>query len=100
MVILVACHYFYRSCRMLLWSDRVYWHNVPHAGPHNFGPDYRLLLPMSMLTAPFTDTCRHCIKDYFNSHGIPVGIITALIGAPFFLYVLRTKKRRYSDVKN
>ncbi len=60
---------------------------VPHLLRLAFGPDHRLLLPASMLYGAvllvLADTGARL------AGGIPVGIVTALIGAPFFLWLLR-----------
>ncbi len=67
---------------------------VPHAIRLIFGPDYRLLLPMSMLTgAGFLILADTASRTLLSPTEIPVGVITALIGAPFFLYVLRKRKQ-------
>jgi iron complex transport system permease protein len=55
------------------------------------GPDHRILLPTSALAgATFlvaTDTIARS-----GAAEIPVGIVTAFLGAPFFLYLLRTRE--------
>ncbi|HET7645793.1 MAG TPA: iron chelate uptake ABC transporter family permease subunit [Candidatus Limnocylindria bacterium] len=60
---------------------------VPHLLRLAFGPDHRLLLPASMLYGAvllvLADTGARL------AGGIPVGIVTALIGAPFFIWLLR-----------
>ena len=67
---------------------------VPHAIRIIFGPDYRLLLPMSMLTgAGFLILADTASRTLLSPTEIPVGVITALIGAPFFLYVLKKRKQ-------
>ncbi len=67
---------------------------IPHAVRLVFGPDYRLLLPMSLLTgAGFLILADTFARTALAPTEIPVGIITALIGAPFFLYLLRQKKK-------
>ncbi|SFR42359.1 iron complex transport system permease protein [Halogeometricum rufum] len=64
---------------------------VPHAMRLLVGPDHRVLLPTSALAgASFlvaTDTLARS-----GATEIPVGIVTAAIGAPFFLYLLRTRE--------
>jgi iron complex transport system permease protein len=66
---------------------------VPHAVRLIWGPDYRFLLPLStMVGAIFlilADTLAHTLLPPTE---IPVGVITAFCGAPFFLYLLRRKK--------
>ncbi len=70
---------------------------VPHLLRLLWGGDYRRLMPLSMLGGAalllFTDTAA---RTLLAPQEIPVGIITALLGAPFFLWVLgRSKKQNY-----
>ncbi|WP_324758946.1 vitamin B12 ABC transporter permease BtuC [Haloarcula montana] len=64
---------------------------VPHAMRLVVGPDHRVLLPTAALAgASFlvaTDTLARS-----GSAEIPVGIVTAALGAPFFLYLLRKRE--------
>jgi iron complex transport system permease protein len=64
---------------------------VPHVMRLLVGPDHRVLLPTSALAgASFlvaTDTLARS-----GSVEIPVGIVTAALGAPFFLYLLRQRE--------
>jgi len=67
---------------------------IPHAVRMICGPDYRLLLPMSMLGgAAFLILADTAARTIMAPAEIPVGIITAIIGAPFFLYLLNQKKK-------
>ncbi|MFW6003636.1 MAG: vitamin B12 ABC transporter permease BtuC [Halanaeroarchaeum sp.] len=64
---------------------------VPHVMRLLVGPDHRLLLPTSALAgAAFlvaTDTVART-----GTAELPVGIVTAALGAPFFLYLLRRRE--------
>ena len=64
---------------------------VPHIARRLVGPDHRVLLPVAgLLGASFlvwADTLARGISEIF-----PVGILTALLGAPFFFYLLKTRK--------
>jgi iron complex transport system permease protein len=64
---------------------------VPHVMRLLVGPDHRILLPTSALAgASFL-----VVTDTIARSGpaeIPVGIVTAALGAPFFLYLLRTRE--------
>jgi iron complex transport system permease protein len=66
---------------------------VPHIIRMLWGGDYRRLLPLSMIGGAclllVTDLVARTISA---PQEIPVGIITALLGAPFFLWVLRRSK--------
>ena len=67
---------------------------IPHAVRMTCGPDYRLLLPMSLLGgAAFLILADTAATTIMAPTEIPVGIITAIIGAPFFLYLLNQKKK-------
>ncbi len=63
---------------------------VPHIIRILIGPDHRLLLPVSALAGAtflvFCDTLGRVIIDPIE---IRVGIMTALLGAPYFLFLLR-----------
>lgn len=67
---------------------------IPHIVRIIVGPDHRILLPSSGLIGGifmiFADTIARTIISPIE---IPVGIITALFGGPFFIYLLRKRKR-------
>ena len=66
---------------------------IPHMARLMWGPDHRLLLPMSLLTgAIFMVVADLLARTVLAPAEIPVGIITAVCGVPFFLYLLRRKK--------
>jgi iron complex transport system permease protein len=60
---------------------------VPHLLRLAFGPDHRLLLPASMVYGAVLLVLADLGARMVG--GIPVGVVTALIGAPFFLWLLR-----------
>jgi len=60
---------------------------VPHLLRLAFGPDHRLLLPASMVYGATLLVAADAVARLAG--GIPVGIVTALIGAPFFIWLLR-----------
>lgn len=69
---------------------------IPHFLRLLFGSNYRALLPLSALTGAIflvsTDTLARTIVAPAE---LPIGIITAIIGAPFFLWLIyRTQKTR------
>jgi len=68
---------------------------VPHICRKLFGPDHRVLIPTAALggasLAVFADLVSRAILP---PSGLPVGIVTAILGAPFFLYLLRSSKGR------
>ena len=63
---------------------------VPHMMRILLGPDHRILLPASALGgAIFLVTCDAIGRAVIAPSEIRVGIMTALLGAPYFLYLLR-----------
>jgi iron complex transport system permease protein len=70
---------------------------VPHVARLIFGPDHRLLLPASTLMGGLFLVLADLLARLLLAPAeIPVGIITAMIGAPFFIYLLRRSKREYA----
>lgn len=67
---------------------------IPHIVRLIVGPDHRILLPASAIVGGifmvFTDTIARTVISPME---IPVGIITAIFGGPFFIYLLRSKKK-------
>ena len=67
---------------------------TPHAVRLIWGPDHRFLLPLSVLSgAIFLILADLVARTALAPTEIPIGVITAICGAPFFLYLLRRKKR-------
>lgn len=65
---------------------------VPHALRMLIGPDHRLLLPTSfLLGGAFLAVCDAIGRTVFAPAELPVGVITALLGGPFFLWVLTSR---------
>lgn len=68
---------------------------VPHLIRLWFGPDYKRLLPLSILGGATALLISDIIARVLVApQEIPVGIVTALAGAPFFLWVLRRSKNQ------
>ncbi|MEU0238647.1 iron chelate uptake ABC transporter family permease subunit [Nocardiopsis sp. NPDC006198] len=68
---------------------------VPHIVRLLAGPTHRLLLPLSGLGgAIFLVWVDTFARSAFSPHDIPVGVITALLGAPMFAIVLRKAARQ------
>ncbi len=67
---------------------------APHAVRLVWGMDYRTLLPMSAIVgAAFLILADMVARTVASPAELPVGIITAFCGAPFFLYLLRKRGR-------
>lgn len=68
---------------------------VPHAVRLLIGSDHRLLLPASALVGGmFLSLVDTIARTMMSPAEIPVGIVTALAGGPFFLYLLLWRKDR------
>lgn len=67
---------------------------IPHVVRMMFGPDHKFLIPASGIIGAifmiFSDTIARTI---ISPTEVPVGIITALFGGPFFIYILKTRKK-------
>ena len=66
---------------------------VPHVVRLLVGPNARLVLPISMLFGASFLAVADLVARMFG--GVPVGVITAIIGAPFFLVLLRRARTGY-----
>jgi iron complex transport system permease protein len=66
---------------------------VPHVVRMLVGPNARLVLPLSALGGAILMILADLIARMLGE--IPVGVITAVIGAPFFLALLRRAQRGY-----
>lgn len=68
---------------------------VPHIMRLWFGADYRRLIPLSIISGASALLLSDILaRVVLAPQEIPVGIITALVGAPFFLWVLRRVKNQ------
>jgi iron complex transport system permease protein len=68
---------------------------VPHAIRLTAGPSYRVLLPVSMIGgAAFLVLADVVARTAQAPAEVPIGVITALMGGPFFLYVLSSRRAR------
>ncbi|MBF8266696.1 MAG: Iron transporter [Dehalococcoidia bacterium] len=66
---------------------------APHVVRLIWGPDYRFLLPMACVVgATLLMGSDLLARTVISPEEVPVGVITAFFGAPFFLYLLRQKK--------
>ena len=66
----------------------------PHAVRLVWGSDYRSLLPMAAIVgAAFLILADLVARTIASPAELPVGVVTAFCGAPFFLYLLRRRRR-------
>lgn len=68
---------------------------VPHLCRRVVGPDHRMLLPVAVLSGgillTLADVAARAVSPQFP---LPIGAVTALGGAPFFVYVLRGRSAK------
>ena len=70
---------------------------VPHMVRIVLGPQHRLLIPASLLSgAIFLVIADLIARTVIAPQEIPLGVVTALVGAPFFVILLRRTKKEYS----
>lgn len=67
---------------------------IPHLIRLLVGPDYRLIVPLSAIGGAiyviWADTLARML---LSPTEIPLGVVTAFLGAPFFIYLLRRNKK-------
>jgi iron complex transport system permease protein len=69
---------------------------IPHLVRLLCGPDHRLLLPASALAgAAFLILADLLARTLLAPAELPIGILTAFLGGPFFLWLLRRTRREY-----
>jgi iron complex transport system permease protein len=67
---------------------------VPHTNRLLAGSSYRVILPLSMLFgAAFLALSDLAARTVLAPTEVPIGVVTAFLGAPFFVVVLRTAGR-------
>ena len=69
---------------------------VPHVSRMLFGQDYRIIVPSSFfIGASFLMLADTLARYIIAPAELPVGAITAIIGAPIFIYLLRKRFSLY-----
>jgi iron complex transport system permease protein len=69
---------------------------VPHLARMLVGPDHRILLPASaLLGAAFLLLVDNLARALFEVE-VPLGIVTSIIGAPFFLYLINRSRKGWA----
>jgi len=65
---------------------------IPHIARKIVGPDHRVLLPAAgLIGASFLVLADALARVVLGAGELPVGVITAILGAPFFCYLLRAR---------
>lgn len=70
---------------------------IPHFCRMLFGCDYRRLMPATALFGAAFLLVTDDIARLTTTAEIPIGILTAVVGAPIFLYLIVTGGKRYAD---
>ena len=65
---------------------------VPHMMRFLTGPDNRKLIPVSLLAGAILLLCADTVTRALLPSEIPIGVLTALIGGPFFCYIFRKRQ--------
>jgi iron complex transport system permease protein len=70
---------------------------VPHAVRLVYGPHHRMLIPTSALAgATFLVLADLIARVAVAPTPLPLGVVTAIVGSPFFLHLLRRSRDRYA----
>jgi iron complex transport system permease protein len=69
---------------------------VPHAARLLIGPDFSRLLPLSMAFGACYLLAVDTLARTLVAVEIPPGVLTALIGTPFFLWLLAATRRGWA----
>jgi len=80
-------------CGIIGWIGLV----IPHVGRIMVGPDHKLLIPVAALVGASYLLLVDTVARTITVTEIPIGIITALIGAPVFAYLLRKTQTGWSQ---
>ena len=71
---------------------------VPHMVRLVWGPDYRRLMPLSaFFGASFLMLADVIARSIASGYEVPIGVVTALVGAPFFLFLLRRNGTSFAE---
>jgi iron complex transport system permease protein len=72
---------------------------IPHALRLRMGADHRLLLPCSFfLGAGFLVVCDTLARTVMAPTEIPVGVVTSVLGGPYFIWFLRSNRRKWNKL--
>jgi iron complex transport system permease protein len=74
----------------------------PHLLRMVLGPDHRRLVPAALLfgaTFLVLADLISCIWEGATDRTLPVGVLTAMCGVPFFIYLLRARWRRTAEIR-
>ncbi|MFW6401807.1 MAG: FecCD family ABC transporter permease [Desulfohalobiaceae bacterium] len=69
---------------------------IPHMMRSITGPEHRRLLPASLLAGAILLLAADTTTRTLLPSEVPIGVLTALIGGPFFCYIFRRKQMQYA----
>ncbi len=76
---------------------------VPHLLRLALGPDHRLLVPATLFAGAallvVADLATRLLQGVGAGVAPPVGVLTALAGGPFFIFLLRTRWRKAAELR-
>lgn len=92
-IIVIACATVSTACAVCI-SGIIGWIGImiPHIGRLLVGPDHQYLLPVSMLIGAAYLLAVDTLARSLLGTEIPIGILTAILGAPVFAFLLRKNK--------
>lgn len=68
---------------------------APHIVRKIFGPEHRIVIPLSFIYGgAFMALCDLVARTVLSPQEIPIGAVTALVGAPFFAYVFFAGRKK------
>lgn len=70
---------------------------VPHMMRSVTGPEHRRLLPVSLLAGAILLLAADTTTRTLLPAEVPIGVLTALIGGPFFCYIFRKRQMQYAS---
>jgi iron complex transport system permease protein len=68
---------------------------APHMARSFVGPDNRILLPAAGLLGAAMVVYADCLVRVVGNGGLRIGVLTALLGGPFFLYLIIRDRKKY-----
>ena len=78
-------------CGMIGWVGLV----IPHITRFLVGPNFKVLLPTSMVLGALFMIIVDDLARTVISGEIPVGVITSIVGAPLFIYLMFKGRRTW-----
>jgi iron complex transport system permease protein len=71
---------------------------VPHLTRMLLGPDHRVLIPAAAVGgASFLIAADTLSRTIISPSELPVGVVTAFLGAPFFIYLLKKRGSQWTQ---